>query len=209
MQTNWRTIVWLLYVRVTHPRVLSSIGDRPDAWHLPFPFTRFLSGRNESKKPLNRVFIAFNYDSSHNSATPSRVNHVERTTRVFPSFFLFFYKVASLSSSVHTVNYRAGIHLLVRNLYSTQIQHTASTFFYYLLFLWICLVILPLLMISVHVVLMDVISWLVYSACGWSFCRDIRFSLFLFCFNSFILFLHRVIRYNILNQILSEQLNLL
>lgn len=57
--------------------------------HPPFPFTRFLSGRNESKKPLNRVFIAFNYDSSHNSATPSRVNHVERTTRVC-SIFLFF-----------------------------------------------------------------------------------------------------------------------
>lgn len=37
-----------------------------------------------------------------------------------PFFFsFFFYKVASLSSSVHTVNYRAGIHLLVRNLYST------------------------------------------------------------------------------------------
>lgn len=32
----------------------------------------------------------------------------------------------------------------------------------------------------------------------------IRFSLSIFCFNSFILFLHRVIRYNILNQILSE-----
>lgn len=56
-------------------------------------------------------------------------------------------------------------------------------------------------MISVYVVLMDVISWLVYSACGWSFCRDVYmiFSLSLFFL---ILLFHYYINIKIIKLIL-------
>lgn len=69
-------------------------------------FQRFLSPvsflAEEVEETFNRVFSAFNYDSSHNSVAPSRVNHVQETTCVSVFFFFsfFFFKVVGSSSFV-------------------------------------------------------------------------------------------------------------
>lgn len=141
MQTNWRTIV-VDYATSSH-----APHSRPSATNRMRDISTLLvsfhsdSGRQfETLKPR---FSAFNYDSSHNSVTPSRVNHVEETVCVFSSSSFFFLDCRFVF--IYTVNYWGGGEggyvtckkFVLFLLYVDSHCEGSSLFF-----LWICSVIL-------------------------------------------------------------------
>lgn len=140
MQTNWRTIV-VDYATSSH-----APHSRPSATNRMRDISTLLvsfhsdSGRQfETLKPR---FSAFNYDSSHNSVTPSRVNHVEETVCVFSSSSFFFLDCRFVF--IYTVNYWGGgggyvtcKKFVLFLLYVDSHCEDSSLFF-----LWICSVIL-------------------------------------------------------------------